>query len=497
MRSPILRSAVVLAVLTWSATAIAADPPSPAFDDRRATTHHELTLDGRAQGYTATAEFLPLRSPGKDEAEARIFTVSYTLDGADPAKRPVMFLFNGGPGASSAYLHLGAAGPRAIRFAPDGGLPPPPTRLEDNPDTWLTAADLVFIDPVGTGFSRLTKEDDKVQQRLLSVEGDVAAMAETIRFWLTRNTRWGSPKFLGGESYGGYRVAALTRHLIDREGIALNGAVMVSPVIDFGTIRDSDSGILAAALRLPSMAAAAVATGKVPGNLIHVTEDAERYALGDYIAGLAGLDLERLEASRPLFDKVAALTGLPEPLVERQRGRIGAGFFAREILRDRGQVVSLYDGAHAAFDPDPGSPRVRQDPILEASKPTFTTAYMDYVKGELKSPVDDDFRLLSNAVNERWEWQRGEMPNAANDLQTALALAPDLRVTIVHGRTDLVTPYLGSVWIVRNLEQPADRRDRVNVDVFDGGHMLYFRRDGRAALAGAVRDLVAKATAPR
>lgn len=497
MRSLILRSVAALTVAVWTAAAFAADPPPPAFNDQRAVTHHEMTLDGRPQNYTATAEFLPLRAPGKEEAEARIFTVTYTLDGTDPAKRPVMFLFNGGPGASSAYLHLGAAGPRAIRFTPDGGLPPPPARLEDNPDTWLTAADLVFIDPVGTGFSRLTKEDEKVQERLLSVDGDVAAMAETIRTWLTRNSRWGSPKFLGGESYGGYRVAALTKRLIDHEGIALNGAVMVSPVIDFGTINDSDSGILAAALRLPSMAAAAAAVGKAPGDPAKVALATERYALGDYIAGLAGLDLGKLDASKPLFDKVAALTGLPEPLVERQRGRIGAGLFAREILRDRGQVVSLYDGAHAAFDPNPGSPRVLQDPILEGSKPSFATAYMDYVKNELKSPVEDGFRLLSDDVNHQWKWARGDMPNAANDLQTALALAPDLRVTIVHGRTDLVTPYLGSVWVARNLEQPAGARDRVTVDVFDGGHMLYIRRDGRAALAGAVRSLVAKAAAPQ
>jgi carboxypeptidase C (cathepsin A) len=492
--SPHRLAPVALALFVLANSPARAEPEGeakpPAFDARESVTHHEAAFAGKPLAYTATAGFLPLKSGDKGETVARIFVVAYTADGAAPAERPVTFLFNGGPGAASAYLHLGAVGPRAIVFAADGRAPAAPARLADNPDSWLDATDLVFIDPVGTGFSRLTKEDEHAERRLLGVEGDVEAMAETIRLWTTRNGRWSSPKFLAGESYGGYRVAALARALIGRTGIGLNGAVLVSPVIDFATIRDGDAALLPAALRLPSLAASAAALGKTPGTPADAARAAEEYALGPYLSGLATLDLARLEDSRALFRRTAALTGLPETLVERNRGRVSAGLFAREIVRDRGQVTSQYDGAQASFDATPGSPFPGDDPILEGGKPAYATAYMAYVRDELKSPVEDEFRLLSDDVNGKWEWPRGRMPNAAGDLQEALALAPSLRVAIVHGRTDLVTPYLASEWVVRQTEMPPEVRARVGVTVLNGGHMFYAHPREREALAGLVRGLI-------
>ena len=267
------------------------------FDPQRSVTKHSLPLPGGALAYSATAEFLPLRDGAKEELAARIFTVSYTAEPKDPSDgpRPVTFVFNGGPGAASAYMHLGAAGPKVVAFGPDGTLPRPPAPLVDNPDSWLAFTDLVFIDPVGTGYSRVLKPDE-AEKRFWSVEGDARSMAEIVRLWLTRNGRWSSPTFLAGESYGGFRIAKMADELIDRVGLAVNGLILVSPVVDFAAI--DEDGILGPALKLPSMAASAAALGRTAGTPEQAAEAAERFALGPYLTGLARLDYGRLDAER-------------------------------------------------------------------------------------------------------------------------------------------------------------------------------------------------------
>lgn len=476
--------------------------PAPAgnaaFAAERSETKHRLERPDGALAYTAVAEFLPLRAGEGNEIAARIFTVTYTLDpdgaaGAGRRTRPVSFVFNGGPGASSAYLHVGALGPRTVAFNPDGSLPRPPAVLADNPDSWLAFTDLVFIDPVGTGFSRMLKADEEAEKKYWNIDGDTRSMAETVRLWMTRNGRWSSPSFLVGESYGGFRAAKLAKELLDATGIAVNGVIMVSPVVDFATIRDADAALLPWAFKLPAFAAAAAAHGKAPGTPADAAAAAERFALGDYVGGLARLDLADLGAARGMFEQLARLTGLPVELVERHRGRIGGGLYAREALRAEGRILSLYDATFTAPDPDPGASRIESDPMLDGTRPAFAGAYVSLVHDELKVATEVPFRLLSSRVNRNWSWPRMQLPSALDSLQSVLALSPGLRVLIAHGRTDLVTPYMASRWVAANLELPAGERDRVRVTVYDGGHMMYTRASERARLAADARALVEQA----
>ncbi|HYH40001.1 MAG TPA: septum formation initiator [Azospirillum sp.] len=462
------------------------DKPAPFEAQRTVTRHNRAGL-----AYTAVTEFLPVREDGKDEALARIFTTTYTLDGAEPGKRPVAFVFNGGPGAASAYLHLGALGPRIVRFNDDGTLPRPPAPLIDNPDTWLRFTDLVFVDPVGTGYSRALKSGDDAEKRFWKPDADARTLAEIVRLWIARNERWASPKLLVGESYGGFRIAKMARHMVQPAGIGLNALIMVAPAIDFGTVRDETTGLLTAAFKLPAMAASAAAHGLVEGgDPATVAAQAERYALTDYLAGLATLDVGNLDASAPLFAEVARLTGLPAELVARHRGRVPAGVFARELLRGQGRVVSLYDGSFSGPDPDPGAPRVREDPFLTGTQHVYATAFTTYVQQELSFRTELPFHLLSSAVNRGWEWPREAHPSALQDLQQVLTLTPNLHLMIAHGRNDMVTPYLGSRWLAAQLELPAAERGRIRVPVYDGGHMMYTLPDPRARLAEDARALL-------
>lgn len=475
----------------------AADPAperEAPFDAQRSVTRHSLPLAAGPLAYGATAEFLPLRDGPREEVAARVFTVAYTAD-ADPAKpsnRPVTFVFNGGPGAASAYMHLGAVGPKVVGFGPDGALAGPPAPLLDNPDSWLAFTDLVFIDPVGTGYSRAVKsggkDEEETAKRFWGIEGDARSMAEIVRLWLTRNGRWSSPKFLAGESYGGFRIAKMADELIQRTGVAVNGLILVSPVVDFAAI--DEDGLLGPALKLPAMAATAAALGRAPGTPQQAAEAAERYALGPYLTGLAGIDYGRLGEAEGFFGEVARLTGLPAEQIARQRGRVPMSLFTRELLRDQGKVLSIYDGTFTAADPDPGAARIPFDPFLKGTVPTYTTAFAAYAADTLGVRTELPYQLLSDRVNRGWDWPRMSVPSAVDSLQTALTLQPALRVVIAHGRTDLITPYMASRWVAARLELPTDQRDRVRVTVHEGGHMMYTRANGRAGLAADARALV-------
>ncbi len=459
----------------------AAETPAPFEADRR-VTRHVLELADGAIAYTATAEFLPLRDErGEGAVQARVFTVSYTVDD-DKGDRPVAFVFNGGPGAASAYLHLGALGPTVAAFGPDGTLPRPPLELVDNPHTWLAFADLVFVDPVGTGFSRALTPGDEAMKRFWSIEGDAESLTEVVRHWLNANARWGSPKFLVGESYGGFRVARMAQALFEGPGVAVNGLILVSPVVDFATIRGGESSLLPWALRLPVYAATAARHGKAPGDPREAAEAARAFAMGEYVAGLASFDEAAPAASRPLFETTARLIGLPADLVERHRGMVPMDVFARELLRAEGLLVSVYDGGFVAPDPHPAAARLSVDPYLDGTKPAYATAYAQLVRDRLGVRLDVPFELLSGRVNRNWDWPDMEAPSALDDLRTVLALSRGLRVLMAHGRLDMVTPYTASLWAAARLNLPADARDRVAVAVYDGGHMMYTLADARAML---------------
>lgn len=443
-------------------------------------TRHKLKLAGKEFGYTATAGTLPLRND-KGEKQADIFYVAFALDGvADASQRPVTYAFNGGPGAASAYLDIGALGPRALDFGPGGGLPQPASnRVADNPDTWLPFTDLVFIDPVGTGYSRATSDD--VAKKLWSVDPDLDALAQIIRLHLARSNRLTSPVYLVGESYGGFRAARLSQLLAQREGVAAAGVLLVSPVIEFRLMSGDRFDLLPWALKLPSYAAVALEDrhALTPDAL----GEAERFALGDYLVGLAAAAAGRPE---DFYHRIAALTGLDDALVARWSGRVPAGAYVKAMGRDHGQILSRYDGTVGAPDPDPSSSYGEDDPILQGTIAPFTRAFTAYARDELGFDTDLAYALLNDAVSHDWQWHEGNSDDrrslgAADALARALSLQPTLKLLIAHGLTDLTTPYMMSRYIIAHL--PANvTAERVTLKLYPGGHMMYLRPGSRQRL---------------
>ena len=484
---------VAAAVQVSVALALAAPAPALAQDEAApaswatalapVVTQHTLALPDRRLAYRALAETLPITSD-QGETTAQVAVIADLAEGHPAATRPVTFVFNGGPGASSAYLHLGALGPRVLATNPDGSLPAPPAHLRANPDSWLAFTDLVFIDPVGTGFSRAAKPGDEAERRFWSVSGDVASLAEVIRLWLTRNARWASPKFLAGESYGGFRAARLARALLADPGVGLNGLVLISPALEFSTLAPGEHAVLPWALALPSLVAAARAHGR--GDPTLSLAEVERFALSEYLTGIAAIAPAGPGPEPALIARLAGLLGLDEAVVRRHHGRVPAQVFAERLLDGTGRALSLYDGARAGPDPQPsrgGGP----DPQLEGTRAPFATAYNAYVRNELQLATDLPFRLLNERTARDWDWEGerggpGGTGGALDELAEALALTPGLGILVVHGRTDLVTPYLASRWLLDRLDLPEEVRGRVRLEVLGGGHMMYLQPDERRAL---------------
>jgi carboxypeptidase C (cathepsin A) len=442
------------------------------------TTRHELALPDRALAFEATAGSLAL-TDAEGRPEAEIGFVAYTLAGAEPGSRPVTFAVNGGPGAASAYLHLGVLGPWLLPMDAESIVPSQAVGLSGNPETWLDFTDLVFVDPVGTGFSRLIEADDRLRRRYLSIDGDIEALAEFVRRWLTENGRTGSPKYFVGESYGGFRGPLLAESLQTEQGIALDGMVLVSPVLDFGWWEQPGYAPLPQVSLLPSLAAAAMEeSGAFSEEELRA---AEEYAAGDYAADLLR-GLGDPAAVERLVGRVTALTGLDRALVERAAGRIDRSTFAREILRDEGRLASPYDTGISTADPEPGEAMPRAaDPVLDAMTAPLTSAMLAHYRETLDWLPDRRYRLLNGGLARAWDWGGGRgQPEAVGALRRALALDPELRVLVVHGLTDLVTPYFASELILRQL--PAlGAEDRVRTANYRGGHMFYLRPESRRA----------------
>jgi carboxypeptidase C (cathepsin A) len=455
------------------------------------SSRHAVRIGDTTLDYTAEAGSISLKDGG-GAVTAAVFYVSYAAEPASP-DRPVTFVFNGGPGAAAAYLHLGALGPRVIATAKDGSFLPPPQRLVDNPDTWLAFTDLVFVDPPGTGYSRAANADREAD--FWGVERDTSAMAAFVRLWLRKAGRTGAPVHLAGESYGGFRVALLARALQEETGIAPSGAVLISPALEFSRVRPDEFDILTPALLLPSLAAVHLSAGGADGAAVAEQLAAvERFARGDYLVALArGFET----GGAAVAGTLAALTGLDPDLVDRLGSRISAEDFARHYARASGRRLSLYDGTITGPDVAPASPTLAgPDPVLDRSVPVLTSAMVDYVGGELGFRTELTYRLLNRETSRRWDYggggSRQGYAGALADLQQARAMAPRLRVLVVHGATDLVTPYFATEFLLDQLpELPGAAPIRFEVTV--GGHMMYFRPDGRRALTDAARPVFAGA----
>ena len=483
--------------------------------DKNATTPHTIVAGGHELAYRATAGVLPIPGAGA-VPEARIFYVSYELDGGDKKSRPVTFAFNGGPGAASAYLHLGALGPRRIVLNDDGTVPAPPARFADNPLTWLVFTDLVFIDPVGTGFSRSAdhkddkkdeKKDDSTDEKaFFGTRPDNETLGRFIRLYLSRDERWLSPKFLAGESYGGFRVAALAELLQSSFGIGLNGAVLISPVLDFGLLHGDRYQLLPWALKLPSLAAVALhhrkSSLRTPAGPVarQALDEVEAWSLDGYLTGLAQGDLLTGAAEEAFIDKVAGYTGMPKDLVRRRHARIPNGAFAKMLLLDTGRVTSFYDGSVTAIDPDPESPVLeRGDRTLTELNAALLPALNAYLREELKFETDLPYLVLNPEVERQWRW-RGDSGDqgfveAVDNLKAGITLNPHLKVLIAHGLFDLVTPYFASAYAISQMRLDSAVRPNLVLKTYAAGHMVYTHAAAREALFRDAETFFGEATA--
>jgi len=483
---------------------LAVVPTGAASIDSPVQTQHAITVEGGQLDYIATAGTLRVRQD-KSEAEAAIFYVSYRKVGEDVATRPITFVFNGGPGSSAAWLHVCGLGPRRLALNDDGAVPEPPARLVDNAQTWLRFTDLVFIDPVGTGFSRAIASGEsssgEVGRRFWGIKSDLRSLGEFIRLFLTVNDRWASPKYLAGESYGGFRAAALVDVLPAQAGIELNGAILISPVIEYTLNLGSDYlNLMPWITFVPSYAATAfhygMYRGEGNGNLKQIAEAAETFSRGELLLALAsGAPRKSPEVSR-ILTHLAAITGLDVSEVQRQRGRIGAEIFAKRLLEDRGRVVGIYDGSVSAPDPDPFSLSYpARDPSLDPLVAPVVSSFNAYVRDELGYITDVRYELTNPDVLQAWNWAEaglGDLPGVGQRLRRALSLNPYLKLLIVHGYFDLATPYFASKYVVERLELDEATSPNLQLIVYAGGHMFYTHARAREQLYADVKALYAK-----
>lgn len=442
-------------------------------------TRHSFKVGGVEAAFTATAATLPLADDNA-EKQADIFYVAYTRDDAASETRPITFVLNGGPGSSSAYLHLGALGPRVIDFGRDGQVPSPPGKLVDNPDSWLDLSDLVFVDPVGTGYSRAAGDPAR---SYWGVTEDLASIATFIDRYLTQNHRRASPKYLVGESYGGFRAARLPKLLADDHNLAIAGVFLISPVLEFSLIDGGSLALLPDVLRLPSYAAVALERSATPTP--EALGEVEQFALGPYLTALAATPRNEA-AMRDIYGKVARYIGVPEPVVARHDGRIPLGVFVKEARRPDKLLVSRYDGSVTAPDPYPGSARARGDVLFDRLRAVLAESMTGYLSDTLGLRTDLRYRLLNGNASRQWNWRSGlggreGHAGAADALRDVLASNRAFKAVIAHGMTDLVTPYLTSRYVVAHLPQTLTA-DRVTLTLHPGGHMMYLRPVSRARL---------------
>ncbi|MFC4171905.1 S10 family peptidase [Microvirga sp. GCM10011540] len=475
----------------------AAERPEPRRPDAQlppeSVTRHTLELPGRTLRFIATAGSLTLTDP-QGAPQAEIGFTAYTREDADPATRPVTFAVNGGPGASSAYLHLLAVGPWRLPLDGPTINPSASPGLVPNAETWLEFTDLVFIDPPGTGYSRIVG-GDQVRERFYSIQGDIDGLAAFVMRWLKENNRLQSPKFFAGESYGGFRGPLLAQKLQSDQGIGFSGLVLVSPVLDFAWIDQDVTDPWAVAARLPSAAAAAMSDrGPVTREAL---AEAERYASGEYLVDLIR-GVQDKEAVERVARRVTELTGLDADLVRRLAGRIDVTTLQRELRRGSSTVVSAYDTNVSGADPNPTNYMSRyEDPVLDGMTAPLTSATIDHLTRTLNYKAEGRYNLLNGGVNQAWRWGGGrDAPESVEELRQAMALDGNLRVLVTHGFTDLVTPYYASQLIMNQIPDLGPEK-RLSLEVYEGGHMFYSRQDSRQAFRDDVRRLFEEALQAR
>ncbi len=455
-------------------------PPLPA--DK--TTSHSLRIGERELTFNATAGSIPLFDERSGAVTARLAYIAFTRTGAGESRtRPVTFAWNGGPGYASAWLNLGAMGPWRLDMAGDAARPSASPVTQPNAETWLDFTDLVFLDPAGTGFGRIPGNDE-ARKFLWSVDGDIASLTTAIRRWLMNNNRMTSPKFLAGESYGGFRAPKIARRLQTDEGVGVDGLVLVSPVLDFARFRAG--GLLSHVARLPSYAATArEKSGPVTRETV---ADVEAYARGDYLADLMR-GLGDPQALTRLADNVSKFSGLEKRIVAQLAGRVPVNVFLREIHRNEGRVASIYDGSETGIDPTPFSTSSEaEDQMLRGLHAPIVSAMIDLYQNRLEwLPPNGRYNFRSNPAGRQWDWGN-RLHEATSDLGASMALDNRMRVLVVHGLTDLITPYFETKMVLDQM--PLVAANRLRFKVYSGGHMFYSREAARRQFRDDARALV-------
>ncbi|WP_326566220.1 peptidase S10 [Amycolatopsis rhabdoformis] len=465
--------------------ATAEQPPAPV--DDLVTTHHTLTVKRRKLAYTAQAGRVVLRQEvvkdGKSEGhkpKAEVFLTAYTLDDAEPGTRPVTFAFNGGPGSSSIWLHMGLLGPRRVLSGDVDDLVAPPYGLEDNTETLLQHSDLVFIDPVQTGYSRVAEGGES--KDYTGFQGDIESVAEIIRLWVSRNERWLSPKFLAGESYGTLRAAALAGHLQDRYGLYLNGLLLISSVLDMGTLRFHEGNDLPYSLYVPTYAAIAHYHGFHGDRpLDDVLADAEDFASKELPWALArGARLSTQDRAETVAT-LASLTGLSESYVDRVNLRIEHVRFFTELLRDRGLLVGRMDGRFTTWEVDGGREHMSDDASISRIIGAYSAGFNHYIRAELGYQNDLPYEILSGDVFKAWSYKdfEGRFVSVVDSVSAAMRANPHLKVHVAFGHYDGATAYFASEHVLAHLQIPDELRDNIETAYYPAGHMMYVHEPTR------------------
>jgi carboxypeptidase C (cathepsin A) len=498
------RTALALSVLSLSIpacfSAMAQDKDKPAAADKPAPTERKplpplpedahvqqsIQIDGKTLHYTATVGTIPVYDKEGKEAGQVVYT-AYTVDGPN---RPVTFAFNGGPGASSVYLNFGAIGPKHLNVGNEGDSPSDPATLSDNQGTWLDFTDLVFIDPIGTGFSRSLVSDDQTKKLFYSTVPDIEYLSRVVYDWLVKNERLGSKKYLVGESYGGFRGPRITHYLQSQLGVAMNGVVLVSPYLNPTIDENGDLSPIPWMVTLPSITAAHLEREHklTPQAMSEVIS----YTLGDYATDLFKGRTDP-EATQRIVKRVTEMTGLDPEFVKYSGGRLETGAYLREAHREEGKIGSVYDSNVTAYDPFPYSPGQRSnDPLLEALIAPTTTAMVDFDTRVVGWKVSARYNALSYDVNRQWDGGDELRKGSVEDLRQAVAADPKMRVIIAHGWNDLSCPFMGSILTVDQMPLMGTDTTRVAVREYPGGHMFYTREASRMELRKDVMDMISK-----
>ena len=457
-------------------------------------THHEIHVGGKVLKYTATTGLMPIRN-ADGEIEAHMFYVSYALDNPG-ARRPLTFSFNGGPGSSSVWLHLGAIGPKRVKMLPEGFMPAPPYQLVDNDYTWLDQTDLVFIDPVGTGYSRAAKKE--LGKKFWSVKGDVESVGEFIRLYLTRFQRWGSPLFLVGESYGTTRAAGLSGYLIEH-GVAFNGIILVSSVLNFETLEFTQGNDVPYILYLPSYTAAAwyhkKLSPELQQDLQKTLREVEQWT-GTYAEALAKGDRLSAEERQGIANKLAQYTGLSPQYILNSDLRIEEGHFVQELLRDQRVVIGRLDSRFTGAALSGVAETQDFDPSLAAIRPPYTSMFNNYVRAELGYQSDAEYYILGGGFTyDQWQWGSAAegFPNVSQALREAFVKNPYMKLFVASGYFDLATPFFATQYTLAHLSLNSNLQKNISTGEYEAGHMMYIRDESLAKLKRDVSGFMANA----